>query len=162
MNKKQNKIVFHFLKTKKMNALDLKQNIERLYNIRLKEYEQKIGHNSVTYSDELDRICRQEFGSEYGGIFSRDEKFTTSKYNIVNTTGPPGEHWVAVVPGKNSGEVLVYDSFARPNILGLGSIKHYDTELDAEQFEEEQNCGQRCLAFISIAIEFGPEAAFFC
>ena len=133
---------------------------DRLYVVALKEIIKKIG-NDVTYEDELHSLAKSLLGKEFSGVFPVDKlKFPRhSKYAIVNldTSDMSGSHWIGVVKeGKN---LLVYDSFGRPAIKivpllkGRGNL--LDTELDAEQDESENNCGQRSLTSLFIHKYFG-------
>ena len=72
-------------------------------------------------------------------------------YAIVNLDkhDMPGSHWVAMA------DSMVYDSFGRD--VGLGET----TERDVEQGRREDNCGQRCVAFLCVYHAYGPEIAYF-
>lgn len=100
--------------------------------------------STTTREDELRRAGRALFGQKFNGVFAADERFPESTgYSIVNTkarrTG--GEHWLAFANG------LMYDSFGR------------DKSGDAEQHVAQKDCGQRCLAWLCVYDELGPESA---
>jgi len=60
------------------------------------------------------------------------------KYGVYNTmNGPPGEHWIACYNN------YTYDSFGR------------DASQDAEQEESEDDCGQRCIAWLMLCKRYG-------
>lgn len=124
----------------------------KLYEQELKRFIQVIG-NGLTYSNTLQEMGLREFPDRWKGIFMSDETYPLRGYSIVNTdpAGQPGEHWVAVADG------MLYDSFGRANLINNPTL--VDTELDAEQLIEEENCGQRCLAWLSVHYLLGPEAA---
>jgi hypothetical protein len=124
----------------------------QLYEQELKRFTQTMG-TGLTYSNTLHEMGLREFPDRWKGIFMVDEMYPHRGYSIVNTdpVGQPGEHWVAVADG------LLYDSFGRANLINNEALK--DTELDAEQLLEEENCGQRCLAWLSVHYQLGPQAA---
>lgn len=125
---------------------------EDWYNIELKRFIGLLGSGITTGSD-LDRVGRSEFKGKWSGIFMSDQNLPRRGYCIVNTdrVGDPGVHWVAVGSG------MVYDSFGRSNILNKPGLK--DTDYDAEQTNNEANCGQRCLAWLSVLDSYGPDEA---
>ena len=124
-----------------------------IYNSLLTDFEQKLG-KGVTTGDQLDKVGRAVFGSEWGGVFARDGEWRRRKgYKIVNLDrkNQSGSHWVGVVGD------MVYDSFGRTGILGP---ELRDTENDAEQRKQEDNCGQRCLAWLGTYKLCGPRIAW--
>jgi hypothetical protein len=95
-------------------------------NSLLADFEQKLG-KGVTTGDQLDKVGRAVFGSEWGGVFARDGEWRRRKgYKIVNLDrkNQSGSHWVGVVGD------MVYDSFGRTGILGP---ELRDTENDAKK-----------------------------
>ena len=76
-----------------------------------------------------------------------------------------GTHWVALYTTPS--RILAYDSFGRrvkslaPSYkkLPIRGRQLVDTEDDAEQHFIEENCGQRCLAWILTAQQKGAAAA---
>lgn len=134
------------------------------YNQELKKFEKELGKDSTGLS-ELTRVGKQTFGKKYIGTFASDEKIhlKNGQCCIVNTLplGTPGEHWVAVA--FNGGCYILYDSFGRDNnemeIENLDGLRICLTEQDPEQHESENNCGQRCLAWLSVFFKLGEAAA---
>jgi len=122
------------------------------YDKYLDDIESVIGNKS-TYASTLEKAGKQLFGPDFLGVFAKDEKYPQNgEYAIVNThrRDEPGEHWMAV------GKGMLYDSFGRRGMLGGGL---QDTELDAEQNIVEENCGQRCLAWLCVLDNHGIDAA---
>ena len=71
----------------------------------------------------------------------------------------PGSHWIAMV--KHNNDLLVYDSFGRKttDILPNFNKEVIDTDYDAEQQINEDNCGARCVAFLNVYDKLGFEYA---
>lgn len=142
-------------------------NADQLYNQILKGIVAKHG-NDVTYSDFLMTEGRKRFGKKFAGVFPSDKvpKMKVGSYAIVNLdkSNEPGSHWVAVVKG--SKKIYVYDSFGRAShqilrdssIMGAGTTIS-DTEHDAEQDVDEDNCGQRVLAWLELFNQHGWKVA---
>ena len=94
---------------------------------------------------------------------------TTRKYAILNldTSGETGSHWVAYAREGPSVHHL-YDSFGRmandivpmlTNKLSKSGIRLiHDTE-DAEQMDEQEDCGARSLAYLYAYEHFGHRLA---
>jgi len=122
------------------------------YNSYLKEIELVLG-TQVTNSRQLEAMCIRFFPKHFQGVYARD-KFLPQKgkYAIVNLdkTGQPGTHWVAVADG------LLYDSFGRLNTLQQNLPT---TEEDIEQGYLQENCGQRCIAWLCVFHVEGREVA---
>jgi hypothetical protein len=146
-----------------------KKVIEKLYNIELKKIESMMKHNKTTYSDELESICKKLFNIKFHGVYPSDKipKLNDlSPYCILNLdkTSEPGSHWVALCKLENG--CMFYDSFGRKhtkiikslNFSGNGRI--INTHKDAEQNIKEENCGQRCIAFLSIFNKYGTNAKY--
>jgi len=114
--------------------------------------EQQLGKGS-TNNKQLDRYGKSLFGKRYIGTFTADTvpDIPVNHMAIVNLdkSGRPGTHWVALVKDRKD-RVIVYDSYGRktkkilPDLYGRGNT--VDTEYDAEQTKEEENCGARCMA----------------
>ena len=129
----------------------MKQLAEKEYNLYLMWVRRAIG-NQVTYASTLEELCNYLFGDIFVGVFARDEIPPKGGYALINldTHDMPGSHWVA-----RAGD-LVYDSFGRNVEMGTRQ-----TENDAEQGELENDCGQRCVAFLCVYHEFGPDVAYY-
>lgn len=130
-----------------------------VYCSLLATFEGRLG-KGVTMGDDLDREGRKAFGGhEWQGVYAYDgpwrERIGKGGYMIVNldSKGQKGSHWVAI-----AGRML-YDSFGRKSILGVGSGLQ-DAERDAEQKKSEDNCGQRCLAWLGVYRLLGPDIAY--
>lgn len=133
-------------------SLRLDMDANKFYEQELKRFVSAIGPG-ITYSNTLNEMGMREFPDKWKGIFMSNSRYPLKGYSIVNTDmkGQPGEHWTAVADG------LLYDSFGRANLLNNSRL--LDVDLDAEQAIEEENCGQRCLAFLSVHYNLGPRAA---
>jgi hypothetical protein len=118
-----------------------------VYNKFLKLIEIKLGKES-TDSEQLNIFCKILFGNKFRGVYAYDqpiklEKGESAIFNL-DTSDKPGSHWVAVC---KSNRYITYDSFGR-NIKKIrGSLF---TEKDKEQEYTENNCGQRCIAFLCV------------
>jgi hypothetical protein len=75
---------------------------------------------------------------------------------LVNTdpASKPGQHWLGVYKAPEHN--IIYDSFGRTFKIPPRPLS---TMPDAEQDKKETNCGQRSLAWLMIANEFGPHVA---
>ena len=139
-----------------------KEIADELYDITLKYIQFMMGKDE-TYSDKLDKAGREVIGHKFAGVFPVDKLTFPGKtrYAIVNLDrdGLPGSHWVGIVKGNNG--MNVYDSFGRKakEILPLIKKRMFDSDLDSEQKETEDNCGQRSLAWLFIYKNFGKEIA---
>src|SRR5210317_1155645 len=143
-----------------------KKVIEKLYKTELKKIESMMKHNKTTYSDELHKICKKLFGVKFKGVYPSDKipKLNDlSPYCILNLdrSTEPGSHWIALVKDDKEDRCLVYDSFGRknttiiPHLRFSGNGRVIDTDRDPEQHPTQTNCGQRCLAFLSIYNKWG-------
>lgn len=128
-----------------------------VYDTLLKYFETRLGPGS-TYTEQLDREAKNFLENHtWKGVFARDQdwkKHVGKGYMIVNldTKEMKGSHWVAIANN------LLYDSFGRTRILGPGANLR-DVDRDAEQNILEDNCGQRCLAFLAVHKIYGPKVA---
>ena len=113
-----------------------------------------MGH-SATSTQDLNRVGRVLFGGDFCGTYpyAKNPRLNSEgKCCIVNTMkNGPGEHWFALIRGKS--ETLAYDSFGRT------LSNHQYSDPDVEQGVFEENCGQRCLAWLCVAKNHGVEAA---
>lgn len=124
------------------------------YNEYLGDIERLMKTEDVTYSNQLATLGRELFPKEFKGVFARNKQPRGKKgYWIVNLdkSSEPGSHWCGVANG------LFYDSFGRNEKLGMG-YKDY-TEPDPEQAYQENNCGQRSLAWLCVYHADGPRVA---
>jgi len=133
-----------------------------IYNNLLGIVHGMIGHN-LTDTSQLKSIGKSLFGAKFTGVFARDKIPSHFTYVICNLdkTGRKGSHWLAIAKVSETPEYLVYDSFGRrtSDILPELLLPTIDTDNDAEQADNEKDCGQRCLAWLSVFHLFGPQAA---
>jgi hypothetical protein len=129
----------------------------RAYNFCLMKVKKQIGHGDTTMGRELEKVGKYYLGDDFVGIFPQDmvPNMKHGQYCIANvdTSDKGGSHWVAV---KSNGgrHIICYDSFGRKSKKLLPILyKQFDVtdvDDDAEQAYREDNCGQRCLAFILV------------
>ena len=119
-----------------------------------------MGHSNTTGEDELKAAGQNLFGDLFRGVYAADEltvprMLLKNQCCVVNLDEREsgGSHWIALA--QDGGGLLVYDSFGRSVVDG--DVIH--TENDAEQSMVETNCGQRCLAWLSVYHRFGGAAA---
>lgn len=145
----------------------LEAKAEALYRRILARIEKRIG-NTTTDENQLEDVGAELFGPSFRGVFASDRvpRLASDRpYCIANTDreGEAGTHWLALAVYPSTPNVFLYDSFGRPTrslvpwIRGSGKV--VDSDLDAEQRESESNCGQRCLAWLVVFDELGPDAA---
>lgn len=130
-----------------------KKEIQLFYNQLLSNLEDALG-NDITSGGDLDRIGSSLFMRKWKGVHAANEPYDSKGYNIVNLddSGSPGTHWVAVANGH------VYDSFARCGIIGEAEdLCAGDGK--ADQKLKENNCGQRCLAWLCVYDSAGLSGA---
>ena len=125
---------------------------EELYENLLGYVETIMRDRDVTTGLQLEKYGRLFFGRKFTGVFARDQMPVNFQYMIVNldNSDEPGSHWIACV--RDTNQVLVYDSFGRNIPLFVNQI---NTESDSEQHFQEENCGQRCLAFLLVYDYYG-------
>lgn len=127
--------------------------VRSFYNELLDQITYFMG-DGETLSSTLDQVGRKLFPLKWKGIFSSDEKYPLIGYCIVNTDkkSQPGSHWLAVANG------LVYDSFGRCGLLKNRNLECAGDGV-AEQYVSEENCGQRCIAWLCVHQACGSKAA---
>ena len=100
---------------------------------------------------ELKRAGQTLLGSKLRGVFADSEapeSLEKGEMALVNTGEPgAGEHWLAVAYDQ-AGDV-VYDS--------LGGTEHGMTDPDAEQDADDEDCGQRALAWLVLVDNHGVD-----
>ena len=140
-----------------------------LYCLGIVEKDMK--SDQETDSKQLHTHGRRLLGKKFVGVFARDTfPFSSLKpgdMGIINTdtNNMPGEHWVAVARGVVEPKLIfVYDSFGRKNLIKPvkalpPGIKLHDVDLDPEQQEAEENCGQRSIAFLMVFRQCGEAVA---
>lgn len=135
---------------------------EEAYLRFLNAIDQDAGKSTIM-SDALSAYGERAFGkTKFRGVYPRDQipSLKRGQGCIVNNKNhdEEGEHWVALARGRDSGLLLQYDSFGRNDFLKLGE-QSKDAEHDAEQADEEENCGNRCLAFLAVFYTLGENFA---
>ena len=141
------------------------QTPEEFYQLALQRVERKMGKKG-TGEVELDQMAGffLKRPTIWKGVFALNEPWrTVGGYRIVNLEprANRGEHWVAVAHN------LIYDSFGRDHVVevrehkaGLPAPRNFSyTDSDAEQRSSEDNCGQRCLAWLMTYDKYGQAGA---
>ena len=138
---------------------------EQIYDHVLKYVEKRLGTNGVTTAGQLDDVCKSAFKSQWLGVYPADRlpilnaKKCKCIYN-ADKHDQPGSHWMALYYDKDSGREYSYDSFGRKidsdkvykNVKKSKKVKFKQSqEFDAEQTEEEENCGARCISWLALA-----------
>jgi hypothetical protein len=152
-----------------MNKSKEEKKAEQYYQKVLKYVENNKTGKKTTYSNELEKVCRELFGVKFKGVFASDKipRLTSlAPYCILNLdrTGEPGSHWVALAKCKDG--AMLYDSFGRDDTViiknlrfsGNGKIIDSDKK-DVEQKTKETNCGARCIAWLLVFNDLGEEYA---
>lgn len=141
-----------------------------VYEEVLAKIESKMGTRDETTTGELVKQGKRMFGGKFQGVWARNQipffDFGPGDFGIANTDNDnqAGTHWVAVARGKTLKNVYyVYDSFGSENPLRLSrkrrrQVVNADTG-DREQRVREDNCGQRCLAWLVVFHDIGEEYA---
>jgi len=132
---------------------------ELRYQELLNEVQSELGNGSTSKKQLEAYISEIWDGNDFDGIHAPDDWGINMKkpYSIINTQGAPGEHWMACyMISKNN--PLFYDSFGRSIISGWTGQRLLTTEEDAEQDISEDNCGQRCVAWLLLVKEMGWRA----
>lgn len=150
-----------------MTKKDRERDANILYNKLLKDVEKETT-DKTTYLQQLNRVGRKLLGTKYKGTFPSDKipKLNDlSPYCILNLdkSTQPGSHWVALAKcGEHS---ILYDSFGRDNMKIIPSLRYsgngqiFNTDRDSEQDISEENCGARCIAWLSFLDTYGPKNA---
>ena len=143
------------------------------YNVILERVEKMIGKKS-TLSTELELAGRKLLGVKFKGVYPSDKIPKLNNlacYCIVNVdkSNEMGSHWMAIVKDVNNKSAehgcILYDSFGRKNTKIIPSLRFsgngrvLDTDRDAEQNKNEQNCGARALSFLLFYDTFGKDKA---
>lgn len=142
-----------------------KEKAEEIYERILKEMYKKVG-KKTTYSDTLHKCGKRLWSTKFKGVYSADTLPSLAKGQLcianLDKSWESGSHWVGIGKDK-SGTTLVYDSFGRDIYQILPELSRFtnvrSTEQDAEQEDEETDCGARCLAFLYILNKYGKKYA---
>lgn len=136
----------------------IKSLAERQYEIMLQVMIAMLGTDDLTNSSQLHAAMKKLFPGKHVAVGAKSIPTEKPGYYILNLMEVPGgSHWVALVVEKD-GKRYFYDSFAR-TAKSLGIKEALDAELDAEQRVDENNCGQRCLAFLFMFENLGWDYA---
>jgi hypothetical protein len=163
-----------------MNKKMSEKEANHLYNKILRQVVVPLIGNKTTYQNDLERAGIKALGLLFKGVYPSDKippLNNLKPYAILNLdrSSEAGSHWVAVAfDGKADGvrrrgaaknKTYLYDSFGRKGIKIIPSLFHsgngriVDTDYDAEQTEEETNCGARSLAWLLFFDRYGPKNA---
>ena len=131
-----------------------------------------MGSARRTSASELDEAGNLLLGDFYRGAHATGAEPPpdgTRHVVIVNTTGPPGEHWMCLYrdPTSEFGPEMLYDSMGRvPSDGWQQRLRGVPTsDPDPEQPVRYDNgalteyCGQACLAFALVAQTYGWNTA---
>lgn len=154
-----------YKKNKKTFKKLTKKKAEELFNKILKIVVEPITGTGTTYLTQLNKIGKQILGIKFKGVYPSDKipKLNNlSPYCILNLdkSTQPGSHWISLV--KYGDNCIVYDSFGRnhaqiiPNLRFSGNGRVINTEDDAEQNKNDENCGALSLSFIIFYNLYGP------
>jgi hypothetical protein len=147
-------------------------NATKAYNIALRRIKDMIGTDGITNNFQLEQGGKKLFGDKFNGVYTSSKfmkRLSHKKpYMIVNTS-PTGSnddryflHWVPIVLLPNN-KLIGYDSFGRDikTILHMkkGGAKFNNSKRDAEQRDEQEDCGTRSLAWLLIYDNWGIETA---
>ncbi len=132
-------------------------NIEKEYKKFLKTIVKHLDNNKSTYDSELRKAGNRLFGKKFKGVFPKDKIPIMKNKDMcifnLDKSNESGSHWCAMY--KDGKHKVVYDSFGR-KVMGKG---YKYTDKDKEQKKKEENCGQRCLAWLCCAHYYGINEA---
>jgi hypothetical protein len=153
----------------------IRANLMHRYRRFVRAVSRVMGTTGVTYAENpvsanhasLEATGRRLFGARFKGVFMADQVPTLTPrhpYAIVNTEATPGRHWIGVAYIGGRPRVLVYNSLGKrlanlPRELWQKYPDAITTEPDAEQGVNEDNCGQRVLAWLLMLRWYGVKAA---
>ena len=135
------------------------ETIKTYYTDILRRVENDLKNNGTTNNEELNKYCKKKI-KKFIGVFPSDSSFFLKNHEsaIINVDDSAhlGSHWLAIINYKN--KMYAYDSFGR-TIQELINNKHYsgfeNTNNNIEQSIYEDNCGQRCIAFLLTFKKYG-------
>jgi hypothetical protein len=144
-----------------MKSLTEKECLKK-YRNTLSKIIKKLKNRKTTNGAELGDYAKDNLNN-FKGIYMQNSKIPKSSGPacfILNTdlVGGPGIHWMAVYStGKH---YYIYDSFGRKSKKIIthfvkGGVRFTDSDYDAEQKDDETNCGQRCLAWLVFRQKYG-------
>lgn len=139
--------------------------VRRKYNTYVKFFEKILKTNGPTLNTELQKLGKHYFGARnFKGVYSKDKRPSKSSmrghqsyiFNLDNHN-EPGSHWCSYYMSED-GTPCVYDSFGRVVLKGIDK-RVRNSNRRAEQSKNEENCGQRCLAWLLCVYKLGIEKA---
>lgn len=147
-----------------LNKKKMEQRALHSYNTYLQSVYKHLGSEN-TLTSTLNTFCKKIFGKKYKGTFPSDKIPTLDyrhPYCIINVDKhtEKGSHWLALAFRK--GHIYVYDSFGRSvkRLIGNNWKKNMiSTDPDAEQLSQQDDCGQRCIAWLMVFNQLGPSFA---
>jgi hypothetical protein len=147
--------------------------IEKHFNKIVKKFHRELGHKGGTSNHELDRLGKKVFGKQWITTSTqmhlpiRKIRKMKRGYGIFNTDSHgEGIHWVAVCV--NNDQFYIWDSFGRPSkeiVADLTArlknqrVRYQANDLDRNQKNAEEDCGQRCMAFLECCKTLGVQKA---
>jgi len=140
----------------------LEKEILQKYNKILSLIHSVLG-TTTTFGIQLTDIGKQLFGTRYIGTFASNQvpMLKNGEKCIVNLDKnyQSGSHWVACLYENNN--YYIYDSFGRKTVDILPEFNRItiDADYDAEQNDNEKDCGSRCIAFLWFAERYGIKNA---
>lgn len=141
---------------KKLKSL-LEKQVENEYKFFLKKICSELG-TGITNTKQLMNKGRDLFGDLFRGVYPSDmiPSLISGQCLIFNLDkrNQPGTHWCAMY--KHGRSVYYYDSFGRKVLKGAGALS---SDKDVEQKMTENNCGQRCLAWLICVYLLGIDKA---
>lgn len=125
----------------------------------------KLGHG-LTSTRQLRKTGQEQLGGIFKGVFAINtmKPLNDQECEIVNTdeAGGRGEHWIAFI--RDGDIVYAFDSYGRShrNILDEDELKRrlgvnyiHDSTRACLQSVLQQDCGQKCLAFLIMSKYWG-------
>ena len=119
-----------------------------------------------TTSTQLERVGRQMFGPQWGGVHARDTLPAVARTGrrgmIVNTDSSTGQgvHWIAVLD--EDGTRAMSDPLGAVGVAQRSALDEIEqpmwSEDDAEQDRRESTCGPKSLAAIAVGLAHGLDA----
>ncbi len=118
--------------------------------------------------NQINKLCKELFGSKWKGVFPQDRLKTTPGYYIINSDtskhiNSDSSHWLAVVQTKTI--LYIYDSFGRHTdhvlklIASTTKKKIIDSAHTAEQWGQTQVCGQLACSWLCVVRDLGIKKA---
>jgi ethanolamine utilization microcompartment shell protein EutS len=135
---------------------------QQIYDHILAEIIYPLMGYKVTTTEILNKFGKLLIGKAYLGAVPSDmiPIMKPGECCIVNTDDAkkPGEHWLGL--SRIKGGYLLYDSFGRSHKKVLPKLKNVmDSLRDAEQNIADEDCGQRCIAFLCVAQKWSTDLA---